>query len=419
MFHEIDTKKLGARGEAMAAPVQACVHCGFCLPACPTYQELGQEMDSPRGRIILMKNVLEGHLDAATAQPHIDRCLGCLACVTACPSGVHYGDLVSSYRDEIRQEGKSKTTLTNWLASITLPYPARFRMAVRMGALFRPLHRFMPKQLRPMLDMIPQELPKAQPVAEVSAAEGTRRGRVALLAGCAQQVLAPEINAATVRVLTRNHIEVVVPKGMGCCGALAWHVGHGDEAMGFAKRLIDVVPADVDCLVINAAGCGSAVQEYPLLLAGTDYEDKAKQLAAKTMDISVYLDGLELEPIPKLSAPLRLAYHDACHLAHAQGVRSAPRRLLERVPGLEVVSLADGETCCGSAGTYNIEQPEIARSLGDRKAAAILETRAPLVASGNIGCLVQMVKHLRNRTDRVTILHTVQVIDRAYQKILA
>ncbi len=218
MFHEIDTTKLGARGPAMAAPVQACVHCGFCLPACPTYQELGQEMDSPRGRILLMKNVLEGNLAAETAQPHIDRCLGCLACVTACPSGVHYGDLVSSYRDEIRKENKLKPTLTNWLASQTLPYPARFRAAVVMGAMFRPLHRFMPKRLRPMLDMIPAELPKAESLAEVTPAEGTRRGRVALLAGCAQQVLAPDINSASVRVLARNHIEVVVPRGMGCCG---------------------------------------------------------------------------------------------------------------------------------------------------------------------------------------------------------
>ncbi|MCC6512161.1 MAG: glycolate oxidase subunit GlcF [Pirellulaceae bacterium] len=418
MFHEIDTKKLGSRGPAMADAVQACVHCGFCLPACPTYQELGQEMDSPRGRILLMKNVLEGHLEATTAQPHIDRCLGCLACVTHCPSGVHYGDLVSSYRDQMRQEGKSKLTLTGWLARLTLPYPQRFRAAVVMGGLFRPLHRFMPRMLRPMLDMIPQELPARQPLAETTPAQGVRKARVAMLAGCAQQVLAPDINAATVRVLARNHIEVVIPKQMGCCGALAWHVGNGDEAMAFAKRLIDSMPVDVDALIINAAGCGSAVHEYPLLLAGTEYESRARQLAEKAVDISVYLDRLELEPIPKLAAPLRVAYHDACHLAHAQGVRSAPRRLLERVPGLEVVSLADADTCCGSAGTYNIEQPEIASSLGKRKAAAVLDTRASLVATGNIGCLVQLDKHLRNRTDRVTILHTVQVIDRAYQKIL-
>jgi glycolate oxidase iron-sulfur subunit len=205
---------------------------------------------------------------------------------------------------------------------------------------------------------------------------------------------------------------------MGCCGALAWHIGNGDAAMASARQVIDALPDDVDAFVINAAGCGSAIHEYPLLLAGTPYEARARELAAKAIDISVYLDRMELEPIPRLRAPMRLAYHDACHLAHAQGVRAAPRRLLARVPGLEIVSLVDADTCCGSAGTYNIEQPEIARALGDRKAAAVLDTRASIVASGNIGCLVQLEKHLRKRTDRVTILHTVQVIDRAYREIL-
>lgn len=375
-------------------------------------------MDSPRGRIILMKNVLEGRLDASTAQPHIDRCLGCLACVTACPSGVAYGDLVSSYRDKIRMQGKSTWSLTGLLASMTLPHPARFRVAVIMGQWTRPLHRFLPGVLRPMLDMIPAELPPKQDLAHFTPASGRTSGRVALLTGCAQQVLAPDINAATIRVLARNHFEVVTPKDQGCCGALAWHVGNGKEAMESAKRLIDRLPNDVEALIINAAGCGSAIHEYPLLLAGTDYEARARELAKKAVDISVFLDRQELEPIPKLRTPMRLAYHDACHLAHAQGVRSAPRRLLERIPGLEVVTPEDSDTCCGSAGTYNIEQPDIARSLGDRKAAAVLDTRASIVASGNIGCLVQLDKHLRKRSDRLTILHTVQVVDRAYQEIL-
>jgi len=418
MFHQINTETLGARGPAMTGAVQACVHCGFCLPACPTYQELAQEMDSPRGRILLMKNVLEGTLDAATAQPHIDRCLGCLACVTHCPSGVHYGDLVSAYRDQVRREGRAPASLTGWLARMTLPYPDRFRAAVTIGNWFRPLHRFMPRVLRPMLAMIPREIPKKVDLPALAKAEGSTRGRVALLAGCAQQVLSPDINAATIRVLNRNHIEVVIPPSQGCCGALAWHVGHGDEAMRAAKAVIDSLPNDVDALITNAAGCGSAIHEYPLLLAGTAYEQKARVLADKSMDISVYLQQLQLEPIPRLAAPLRLAYHDACHLAHAQGVRAAPRELLERIPGLEVVSLPDADTCCGSAGTYNIEQPEIARSLGDRKAAAVLDTRAAIVATGNIGCLVQLDKHLSRLTNRVTILHTVQVIDRAYQEIL-
>jgi glycolate oxidase iron-sulfur subunit len=418
MFHEIDSDRLGPRGPRMAEAVQTCVHCGFCLPACPTYQELGQEMDSPRGRILLMKNVLEGALAPETAQPHIDRCLGCLACVTHCPSGVPYGDLISSYRDHVREERKARWTLTGWLARMTLPYPGRFRAAMVSGRVAKPLRWLVPKALRPMVDMIPEALPERVELPEVTPAVGVRRGRVALLAGCAQQVLAPDINAAAVRVLARNGIEVVVPRGQGCCGALAWHVGHGPDAQRSAGRLVASIPDDVDALITTAAGCGSAIHEYPLLFRGAAEESRARRVAELSMDISVYLDRLELEPIPKLSRPLRVAYHDACHLAHAQGVRSAPRRLLERIEGLQLVSLPDADTCCGSAGTYNIEQPEIAHALGQRKASSVLSTGASIVATGNIGCLVQLDKHLSSRTDRMTILHTVQVIDRAYREIL-
>lgn len=419
MLHTIDTKNVGPRGEAMGAAVQACVHCGFCLPACPTYQELGEEMDSPRGRILLMKNVLEGKLAADSAALHIDRCLGCLACVTHCPSGVPYGDLLSSYRDQMRVEGKKHETLRGFLARLTLPYPERFRWAVRLGRLTKPLIALVPKSLRPMLDMVPNKLPPRQSLPAVSPAVGKRRGRVALLAGCAQQVLAPDINAATVRVLTRNGIEVLIPRGQGCCGALAWHVGHGQDAQAAARRLLAAIPDDIDALITTAAGCGSAIHEYPLLMAGTGLESRAKRFSEKSIDVSVYLNRLELEPIPGLSIPIRVAYHDACHLSHAQGVRSAPRQLLGRVPGLEVVSLSDPDTCCGSAGTYNIEQPELAAKLGKRKVDDILCTKASFVATGNIGCLVQIEKSLRERNDRVTILHTIQIIDRAYRQILA
>ncbi len=418
MLHNIDSEKLGPRGEAMSQAVGKCVHCGFCLPACPTYQELESEMDSPRGRILLMKSVLEGELQVEQAAPHIDRCLGCLACVTHCPSGVPYGDLISSYRDHVRTQGKSPWSLRDMLVGMTLPYKERFRWAVRMGRLTKPLNRFLPASLRPMLDLVPDDLPPKQSLPHLTPAIGKRRGRVALLAGCAQQVLAPDINASAVRVLSRNGIEVVIPEGQGCCGALAWHTGHGDQAAGFARRLIDSIPDDVDCLVITAAGCGSAIHEYPLLLSGSDAAKGASELASCSMDISVYLDRLELEPIPKLEVFKRVAYHDACHLAHAQGVRSEPRRLLRRVPGLEVVELADCDTCCGSAGTYNIEQPEIAEKLGKRKAQNVLDTAASAVVSGNIGCLVQIEKHLRLWTDRVAVLHTVQILDRAYRKIL-
>lgn len=419
MLHNIDLEKVGPRGKAMGTAIQACVHCGFCLPGCPTYQELGQEMDSPRGRILLMKNVLEGKLSSESAAVHVDRCLGCLACVSHCPSGVPYGDLLSSYRDHIRVQGKKRETLRSLLARLTLPYPERFRWAMRMGRLAKPFIGLVPKSLRPMIDMVPNELPPRQAFPTLSPAQGVRRGRVALLAGCAQQVLAPDINAATIRVLARNGIEVVIPRAQGCCGALAWHVGNGRDAQRAARNMLQAIPSDVDAFVTTAAGCGSAIHEYPLLMAGTGLETQAESFAAKSIDISVYLNRLDLAAIPPLGSPLRVAYHDACHLSHAQGVRSAPRNLLERIPGIEVVSLSDADTCCGSAGTYNIEQPELAAKLGRRKADDILATRATIVATGNIGCLVQIEKHLRNWHDRLTILHTVQVIDRAYQQILA
>ncbi len=418
MLHNIHPEQHGARGADMAKAIGTCVHCGFCLPACPTYQVLEQEMDSPRGRILLMKHVLEGSLTVEEAAPHIDRCLGCLACVTACPSGVQYGDLISSYRDDAREQGKKPETLRGFLARMTLPYPLRFKLAVQFARWTKPLRGFVPKSLRPMLELVPDELPTPQSLPAFTPAIGKRRGRVALQAGCAQQILAPDINASAVRVLALNGIEVVIPQ-QGCCGALSWHTGQGKEAAEFASQLIATIPTDVDYFVTTAAGCGSAIHEYALLLRGTNMESAAAALAKKTLDISVYLDQLELEPIPPLLSPMRMAYHDACHLAHAQGVRAAPRRVLQRVPGLELVNLTDADTCCGSAGTYNIEQPEIAKQLGVRKAQTVLDSGAAAVVSGNIGCLVQIDKHLQSRTDRVAILHTVQVLDRAYRKILS
>jgi glycolate oxidase iron-sulfur subunit len=418
MLHKIDVQKLGPRGQVMADAVGTCVHCGFCLPTCPTYQELESEMESPRGRILLMKSVLEGEIPAEQAAPYVDRCLGCLACVTHCPSGVPYGDLVSSYRSHTRQSSGALNDLRDLMIRQTLPYTNRFRWAVRLGKIGLAFRAMVPKSLRPMLDLVPAELPPRQDLPELTPAEGKRIGRVALLAGCAQQVLAPDINHAALRVLSRNGIEVVVPRGQGCCGALSWHTGRGHEAAQFARNLLDSIPQDIDCFITTAAGCGSAIHEYPLVLAGDLHEHKAKTLAKQTVDISVYLDQLDLRPIPALSSPKRIAYHDACHLAHAQGVRAAPRQLLRRVPGLEVVDLADCDTCCGSAGTYNIEQPEIAAKLGDRKAKSVVESGASAVVSGNIGCIVQIEKHLHTLTDRVAVLHTVQIIDLAYRQLL-
>ena len=419
MQHKIPTPELGPQGEAMAAAVEACVHCGFCLPACPTYAVLGEEMDSPRGRIILMKEVLEGGLPMADALPYIDKCLGCLGCVTACPSGVQYGELVTPFKamaETTRQRGPIEA-LTRTLALETLPHKDRFRLAAAAGQIAQPLKAFVPAAMRPMLELLPRHLPAAQPLPEVFPAVGERRARVALLAGCAQQVLAPEINWATLRVLARNGVEVVIPKSQGCCGAIVMHAGAQEQARALARHNLHAFPTDVDAVLTNAAGCGSGIHEYRLLFAGQPELEAATALAERTEDVTVFLERLGLTAAPALPEPARVAYHDACHLAHAQGVRSAPRALLASVHHLELLELHDGELCCGSAGTYNITQPEIAAQLGERKADAVLATGAQAVASGNIGCLTQMQTQLQKRGSGVRVMHTLEVLDRAYRNV--
>jgi glycolate oxidase iron-sulfur subunit len=405
----------------MAKAVEACVHCGFCLPACPTYTVLGEEMDSPRGRIILMKEVLEGSLKLEAALPYVDKCLGCVGCVTACPSGVQYGELITPFR-ALAEENRDRTPLeklTRAMALQTLPYPTRFRLAAMTGKLAKPFAGLLPYNLKAMLDLLPSNLPAAQPLPEIIPARGKQRARVVLLSGCAQQVLAPGINEATIRVLSRNGVEVLIPRDQGCCGAIVMHAGAQDQARGLARRNLEMFTpmlerGDVDAVVTNAAGCGSGMHEYGLLFKGQPEETKAVELAHHTKDVSLFLTELGMIEPPALEKPLKLAYHDACHLAHAQGVRTPPRSLLSRIGHLELLELHDGELCCGSAGTYNIEQPKIANELGMRKANAILETDASVVASGNIGCLTQVARHLEQRDSRIRVLHTFEVLDRAY-----
>ncbi|MCY4081092.1 MAG: heterodisulfide reductase-related iron-sulfur binding cluster [Caldilineaceae bacterium] len=397
----------------MAEAVASCVHCGFCLPACPTYLALGEEMDSPRGRILLMKGALEGELSHEEVLPHVDRCLGCLACVTACPSGVEYGELLTPYR-EMTEKRRSRSTmeeLTRTLTNQTLPYPGRFRAAAVLGRVSKVFKPFLPAALRTMLDLLPERLPPRVSLPELAPAKGERRARVAFLNGCVQQVLAPQINRATVDVLTRNGVEVVTPPRQGCCGALSMHTGAADQARGLARRNFDAFDLDeVDAVVTNAAGCGSGMHEYPLLFAGEAEEQAAREFADKVQDVTVFLDALGIEPPPALPAPMRVAYHDACHLAHAQGVTDAPRRLLAAVPNLSLVPIPEGEICCGSAGSYNIEQPEIAAQLGQRKAEAILRTGAQAVVTGNIGCMTQIDSHLQRLGKPLPIFHTVELL---------
>ena len=420
MLHAIPKEKVGPRADAMAHAVTACVHCGFCLPTCPTYVELGEEMNSPRGRIFLMKETLEGRLSPDEAKPFIDCCLGCLACETSCPSGVLYGELLMPYRawSEPRRSRKWIDRARRRLLLATLPFPVRFRLAVALGRLARPLRGLVPPAFRPMLDLIPAKVPPREILPEVFPAEGPRRARVALLAGCAQRVLAPGINRATLRILAANGVEVVIPRGQACCGALAMHVGEEGAACAAARRNLAAFPEDVDAIITNAAGCGSGIKEYPLLFQGQPEAERAKSFAGRATDVCAFLDKLGFKPPPALPRKMKIAYHDACHLAHAQRVRAAPRRLLGLVPGLELVEPAEWELCCGSAGTYNLEQPQTAHALGRRKAKNLLATGAELIATGNIGCLAQIDAHLRRLGRPLPILHTAEVLARAYDGTL-
>jgi glycolate oxidase iron-sulfur subunit len=388
---------IGEHGAGMARAVTTCVHCGFCLAACPTYRVMGEEMDSPRGRIVLMKQVLEGDLDGDDARPFIDRCLGCLACETACPSGVRYRELVVPFRSRLEEHGGqpwharwSRTALLTLLES-----PALFRASYTAG---RAAHRVIEllgghsvAARAPLLAMLRTPLPPAAALPAHTPAEGTRRARVALLVGCVQRTLRPSINQSTIRMLAANGVEVIVPAEQGCCGALALHSGHAGRAARLTANNTRVFPGDVDAILTNAAGCGSAMKE--------------DAYAAPVQDVSEFVDALGLRTTHAFERPAVVAYHDACHLSHGQGIRSAPRRLLEQVANLTLAELNDGETCCGSAGLYNIEQPATAAELGRRKAAAIAATSASLVATGNIGCITQIAAH-----SPTPVRHTVEVL---------
>lgn len=405
----------------MARAVEACVHCGFCLATCPTYRVLGEEMDSPRGRIFLMKEVLEGQMATAEALPYIDRCLGCMACVTSCPSGVEYGELLTPFRARAEVERRRapihKTVRT--LVKETLPYPDRFRLAVQSGRVGRWMRSFLPDEIGAMLEVLPDDLPAAQPLPELYPAQGKRRARVALLAGCVQQVLAPQINWATLRVLAHNGVETVIPRGQGCCGSLSLHIGEAAQARDLARRNLAAFPTDVDAIITNAAGCGSGMHEYGLLFAGEEEVAQAETFENRVRDISLFLDELGIDAPPPLAQPLTAAYHDACHLAHAQRITAPPRRLLAQIANLRIVEIADGELCCGSAGTYNLEQPDVARALGEMKARTILATGAQAVIMGNIGCMNQIDKHLDLLGRPLPLWHTIEVLDWAYSGVMS
>lgn len=415
MQHTIQPTQYPPYGDEMAQAISACVHCGFCLAACPTYQLLGEEMDSPRGRIVLMKGVLEGGLTAEEAAPYLERCLGCRACEPACPSGVAYGALLLGYRAQTRGKGVARPRLfLRRLLMETLPYPNRLRLALRAGRLGRQVAPRLPSAMQAMLRLLPPHLSAAPPLPAVHPAQGARRARVALLVGCVQSVLAPDIAWAALRVLAANGVETVIPAGQGCCGALSLHLGERQQALALARVNVRAFPTDVDAVLTVAAGCGSGMHDYGLLFKGEAEEQEATALAGRTQDATLFLHHLGLKPPPALPQPLRAAYQDACHLRHAQGITQPPRALLRAIPNLTLLELGDGGVCCGSAGVYNLEQPELAHELGRRKAQAILDSGAQAVISGNIGCLTQIQSHLRQAAAPRPIYHTLQLLDSAY-----
>lgn len=417
MQHEIEAKKLGQHGTMVTEPISACVHCGFCLPTCPTYKLLGEEENSPRGRIFLMKEVLEGELKPVDIASSIDQCLGCSACMTACPSGVNYDQLLTGYRH--LKHSRTRTLMQrirDFMVHATLPYPERFRWAIRVGRLFKPFSRLIPAAIRPMLELLPDRLPSRISWPEVTEVEGRRRARVVLLTGCAQDVLSPRITRAAISVLVRNGVEVIVPRAQGCCGALSWHAGRVSTAAKMAGNLLRRIPQDVDAVLTTTAGCGSTLKEYGHVTKGTPAYDQGVWLAKNVKDICEFLDELGLAPPVGLPRLMRVAYHDACHLLHAQKIGQAPRRLLGKINNLQLIELPTAGSCCGSAGSYNIEQPKLAEDLGRSKSREILKTEVHAVATGNIGCMVQLQRHLRESSSNPPpVWHTIEVLERAYR----
>lgn len=397
-----------------------CVHCGFCLPTCPTYVLWNEEMDSPRGRIDLMSGHLDGVLELnATVVQHFDRCLGCMACLTSCPSGVAYDRLIESTRAEI-EEAHSRPLRERAMRALVfavLPHPARLRAALTLERLGRwvPL----PAQLAPLRELAPPWRSRARPPA-VTAAQGPAVARVGLLTGCVQRVLFGDVNAATARVLAADGIEAVAPAKQACCGALSVHAGRLEEGLERARRLIATFErAEVDYVVTNAAGCGSMLKEYGTLLADDpEYAERAASFATSVRDVAELL--VELGPRAERNPlPLDMAFQDSCHLLHAQRVREAPRSLLDGVPELRTREPAEQELCCGSAGIYNITQPEAARELGERKAANVLACQPDAYASGNPGCLVQVSGALRRAGRPLPALHPVELVDASIRGISA
>lgn len=406
-----------------------CVHCGLCLGSCPTYVETGNENDSPRGRIYLWRSVADGRAElSAEVRHHLDLCLECRACESACPSGVQYGQIIGSYKKDLAKllpPAPMLNALQRWMLFHLTPYASRMRIALApvrilqklglFGAMRR-LGKLLPRSLRLMQEIVPPLAPHYGKLPEVLPAEGPRRARVALFLGCAADAFFPQTNLATARVLQRNGCEVWIPRTQVCCGALHYHAGLVEPAQQFAAANCSAFAkelASVDAIINNAGGCGPVLKEYHHLLEGTPAAAAGAAFASKVKDISEFL--VELGPIPPTHPlPMKATYHDACGLAHAQKIRQAPRQLLGMIPELQLVPLPESEMCCGAAGSYNITQPEMAHDVGVRKAGNILATGAQAVFTGNVGCLLQIGRQLRERRPEIWIAHPIEALWASY-----
>jgi glycolate oxidase iron-sulfur subunit len=399
--------------------LRTCVHCGFCTATCPTYLLLGDELDSPRGRIYQIKDMLEGEKPAsAEVVKHIDRCLSCLSCMTTCPSGVNYMHLVDHARAYIEQTYRRPwhDRVLRRLLALILPYRGRFRLALQMAALGQPLKPMLARvprmgnRLAAMLDLAPTSLPDARRPAPEPVRDGARQGRVAMLRGCAQSVLRPDYNEAAIRLLNRRGIEVVEVAGEGCCGAIVHHMGRDHQAKALARAAIDgwiaeMERAPLDAILVTASGCGTAIKDYGFMFRDEPaYAEKAARVSALAKDIVEYALAQGLGA-PVRETDLVVAYHAACSMQHGQGIRTEPRALLKQA-GFTVKEVPEGHICCGSAGTYNLLQPEIAGRLRARKVANIERTRPDVIATGNIGCITQI-----GRGTAIPIVHTVELLD--------
>ncbi len=407
-----------------------CVHCGLCTAACPTYVETGDENDSPRGRIYLMRAVAEERLELTTdVRRHLDLCLDCRACETACPSGVQYGKLIEPFRVEMESYGdeapKSSDWFHRWILFGMMPYPSRLRRGLAPARIAQRLKldrlcaaiglfRLLPPRLRQLVDMLPPPAIDEGPLPERLPPIGKKRATVALFTGCVGDVLFRHTHWATARVLQQNGCEVLVPRDQACCGAIHFHAGQSDPAREMADINATAFPlAEIDAIVVNVAGCGCMLKDYPHHWAGEGQEQR-ESFASKVRDINEFLDDLGLVPPPH-EVHLKATYHDACHLGHAQGITEAPRNLLAQVPGLELIDLPETELCCGAAGTYNLTQPEMAGRLARRKLENIRRTGARAVLTANAGCILQIAREARQQGEVLEVVHPIEVLDRAYR----